>query len=208
MKAEIHGLFPVPVMIGELDREFTKEESSTIKEYCKHVRKNEGNITTNDSYVLENKNLSKLKDDLTNFVNGYLSQIINPINDVTPYITQSWINITTDGQYHHKHSHSNSYLSGVLYIEAEEENDAIKFFKPYNQYQPIKLTPKDSNIHNSTNWWFSVKKGLIVLFPSYLEHMVEMKQGNNKRISLAFNTFLQGNLGFEAELTELKISSK
>lgn len=208
MEKEIHGLFPVPIMLCELGRDLTKAEYSKIQELCSNTRRNEGNTTSQNSYVLEDKELSNLNNDIQLSINEYVKEIINPINDVSPYITQSWLNITNAGEYHHKHSHSNSYISGVFYIEADEQNDAIKFFKPYNKYQQIKLTPKDWNLHNSETWWFNVKKGLIVLFPSYLEHMVEMKQGDNKRISLAFNTFLQGNLGFEAELTELKIYSK
>jgi hypothetical protein len=35
---------------------------------------------------------------------------------VTPYITQSWLNYTETNQYHHKHEHPNSLVSGVFYV--------------------------------------------------------------------------------------------
>jgi hypothetical protein len=41
------------------------------------------------------------------------------------------------------------------------------------------------------------------MFPSSTTHQVETKQGNNTRVSLAFNTFYKGNLGENASLTEL-----
>ena len=203
MQKKIHGLFPVPIMLCELGRNLTKKEHSKITEFCSNTTENVSNRTSKNSYVLEDKALSNLHDDIQLLINEYVKEIINPINNINPYITQSWLNITKAGEYHHKHSHANSYISGVFYIEADEHNDAIKFFKPCNQYQQIKLEPKDWNLYNSDSWWFSVKKGLIVLFPSYLEHMVEIKQGNNKRISLAFNTFIKGNLGSKKDLTEL-----
>ena len=44
---------------------------------------------------------------------------------------------------------------------------------------------------NSESWWFPVKTGDVILFPSSLIHMVETKQGTNTRISLAFNVFIK-----------------
>ena len=41
------------------------------------------------------------------------------------------------------------------------------------------------------------------MFPSSTTHQVETKQGNNTRISLAFNTFYKGTIGSNFELTEL-----
>ena len=41
------------------------------------------------------------------------------------------------------------------------------------------------------------------MFPSSTIHQVETKQGNNTRISLAFNTFYKGTLGSNGTLTEL-----
>ena len=43
------------------------------------------------------------------------------------------------------------------------------------------------------------------MFPSSTTHQVDLKKGNNTRISLAFNTFVKGTLGKNSGLTELKI---
>ncbi len=51
----------------------------------------------------------------------------NP-NNITPYITQSWLNYTETNQYHHKHQHPNSLVSGVFYINCDDKFDKIKFF--------------------------------------------------------------------------------
>jgi hypothetical protein len=89
----------------------------------------------------------------------------------------------------------------VFYINCDEQFDKIKFFK--DGYITIKPEVKDFNIWNSETWWFSVKTGDIILFPSSLTHMVEIKEGSNNRISLAFNVFIKGKIGSNKKLTEL-----
>lgn len=61
------------------------------------------------------------------------------------------------------------------------------------------------NLWNSTSWWFPVKTGDIIIFPSSLTHAVETKQGDNTRTSLAFNVFIKGTIGNNKSLTELHL---
>jgi hypothetical protein len=56
---------------------------------------------------------------------------------MVPYITQSWANYTKKNQYHHTHEHPNSFISGVLYINANEAHDKITMHK--KSYQQIKV---------------------------------------------------------------------
>jgi uncharacterized protein (TIGR02466 family) len=197
----INSIFPTPVYFSKLDREFTKKELSFIDKTKLDVYKNEGNTTSNDNYILNNKIFKDLKDDLNLRIQDYFDKVISPANDVTPYITQSWLNYTETNQYHHKHVHPNSLVSGVLYINSNEENDKIKFFNDF--YKTIKLEVKNWNMWNSESWWFTVKTGDIILFPSSTIHMVEVKKGDNTRISLAFNVFIKGTVGNNSALTEL-----
>ena len=69
----------------------------------------------------------------------------------------------------------------------------------------IKPEIKEYNLYNSETWWFPVKTLDVVLFPSSLTHRVEVKQGTNTRISLAFNTFIKGTVGNNKKLTELRL---
>ena len=202
MESNINGIFPTPVYISKLNRELTNKELSFIDKTKLDVYKNEGNTTSNDNYILNHKVFKELKTDLDLRVKDYFNKIISPANNITPYITQSWLNYTEKNQYHHKHEHPNSFISGVFYINCNEEFDKIKFFKKFN-YEIIKPQVKDWNIWNSESWWFPVKTGDIVLFPSSLTHMVESKEGDNTRISLAFNTFIKGTVGNNKSLTEL-----
>ena len=204
MKAIINGIFPTPIYISKIDRELTKKELSFIDKTKLDTYNNEGNATSNDNYILNNKAFKDLKEELDLKVQDYFDKVISPANNITPYITQSWLNYTETNQYHHKHAHPNSLVSGVFYINCHEEHDKIKFFN--DNYKTIKLEIKDWNMWNSESWWFSVKTGDVILFPSSLTHMVETKQGDNTRISLAFNVFIKGTVGNNKQLTELHLS--
>jgi uncharacterized protein (TIGR02466 family) len=203
IQSNIMGIFPTPIYSSKLDRQLTKEELSFINKTKLNVYSNDGNTTSNDKNILENEVFKNLKDDLYLRVKDYFDKVISSSNSITPYITQSWLNYTETNQYHHKHAHPNSLVSGVFYINCHEEYDKIKFFN--NNYKAIILDVKNYNLYNAENWWYPVKTGDIILFPSSLTHMVETKQGNNTRISLAFNVFVKGNIGNEKNLTYLKL---
>jgi predicted 2-oxoglutarate/Fe(II)-dependent dioxygenase YbiX len=70
-------------------------------------------------------------------------------------------------------------------------------------YQQIRPEIDQYNIWNSETWWFTLETGQLVMFPSSTIHQVDTKQGNNTRISLAFNTFYKGTIGSNSNLTEL-----
>ena len=201
MEATINSIFPTPIYISKLNRELTNKELSFIDKIKLDVYKNEGNTTSNDSHILNHKEFEDLKIELDLRIQDYFDKVISPANNITPYITQSWLNYTETNQYHHKHQHPNSLVSGVFYINCDDKFDKIKFFN--DTYKTIKPEVKDWNIWNSESWWFSVKTGDVILFPSSLTHMVETKEGTNTRISLAFNVFIKGTVGVNKSLTEL-----
>ena len=203
IESTVNGIFPTPVYMSKLDRDLTKKELSFIDKSKLDFYRNEGNITSNDNYILNQKVFSKLKEDLDLRVKDYFHKVLSTTDAVTPFITQSWLNYTETKQYHHKHQHPNSLVSGVFYVNCHEELDKIKFFN--DTYKTIKPEIKDWNLYNSESWWFTVKTGDIILFPSSLTHMVENKEGTNTRISLAFNVFIKGTIGNNKSLTELII---
>ena len=203
IKSNINGIFPTPIYISKLDRKLTPLELKFVDKNKKDFYKNDGNITSNNNYILNEKPFANIKKELYLRVQDYFDKVVSPANNITPYITQSWLNYTETNQYHHKHAHPNSLVSGVFYINCHEKHDKIKFFN--DNYKTIKLEVKDWNIWNSESWWFTVKTGDVILFPSSLTHMVETKQGDNTRISLAFNVFIKGTVGNNKNLTELII---
>ena len=199
----IHNLFPIPVGIYKLERNLTEIELAFIK--GQDTRPNMGNTTSADNTILRNKELTKLRDFIETSIADYFKTIHNPKHNVNLRITQSWCNYTEPGQWHHKHAHPNSFVSGVFYPQANKETDKIYFYR--DGFQMIKLPPQDWNVWNSESWWFEVATGDLILFPSSLTHMVETVQGTDTRISLSFNTFPVGVVGEEMNLTGLKLET-
>ena len=202
MHTKIHGLFPIPIYSTDIDRNFTKKELDFVKDQKNYCTNNEGNINTTDNYILNRPELKKIKKFLDECCKDYLKTIICPQNNVEIYITQSWLSYTEENQYHHLHDHPNSVVSGVLYLDCDKDNDRIHFFSPL-KYAHISPKINEFNIWNSPSWWFAVKTGQLLMFPSITTHKVNVKKGSNTRISLSFNTFYKGTIGSNKSLTEL-----
>ena len=203
-KFTINGLFPTPVISSNIGRSWTEKELALFDYHKDHTHNNMGNTTSNDRYVLNAPESKDLREFIGQGIQHYVDNIICPKNPVEFFITQSWLNYTKPGEYHHTHEHPNSIISGVLYIDADVQNDKILFYKA-NRYQQIKFPQTNFNEFNSESWFFNVGTGDLKLFPSHLTHSVEQKQGNNVRTSLAFNVFAKGYIGAEEELTALHL---
>lgn len=203
MKGNLQGIFPTPIYFFKLEKDFLKNEIDIFNK--EKLKINITNKVSINSYVLENKNLNKLKKELFICINEYFKNVISTKNKITPIITQSWINFTSKEEEHHSHYHSNSIISGVLYIKADKNLDSITFIKDKDFSAVLQFSVDKFNAFNSRVWNFPVETGDIILFPSYLSHKVETKKDDNLRISLAFNVFVEGKIGNEYELTELNL---
>lgn len=198
-----HALFPTAVTFETLEREFTQEEKAFFEKISKDTYANMGNVTSNNTYVLDEPEMADLKSFMEQGVAKYISLICQLTDGHQIEVTQSWVNYTEKGQFHHKHRHPNSFLSGVFYINAKKDVDKIHFFK--DEFKQIKPEIKEFNVFNSDSWFFSVESMQLVLFPSSLEHMVQVVESDETRVSLSFNTFFKGTIGSNKNLTELKI---
>lgn len=198
----INSIFPTSIIMGDLDREISKEELTVVEYHKTRTYSNIGNITSLDRYILKTQ-LPEIKTFVELGIKSYVDDILIPKHPLNFYITQSWINYTSLGQFHHRHNHPNSILSGVFYFNADPDKDKIFFYN--EKYKQITIPAKIHNIHNSDSWWFPVKTGSLIIFPSNLTHMVEQTVSNEIRVSLAFNVFATGYFGDEQALTALHL---
>ena len=184
----VNNLFPTPVASFELGRDLSEIERECL--FNLETRQNVGNFTSVEANVLGHPNLHSLTKFLNNSLQEYFNTVYAPKHDANLCITQSWVNYTNPGQFHHKHNHSNSLISGVFYIQASKETDKLHFFN--ETYQQIKIVSKELNIYNSESWWLPAVTG-------------EQVKGDDLRISLSFNTFPKGIVGDETFLNVLKL---
>lgn len=197
-------VFPTPVYKDKMSIQVSKEELDHL--YQLETKTNYGNSSSIDQYILDDPKLSNIKSNLEEKVKEYFKEVYKPNDSIEIYITQSWLNHSKPGEHHHKHCHPNSFISGVFYLSAESSVDKIWFYK--REYAQISIVPTEFNPWNSDSWWIPVETNDLVLFPSATEHMVETVEENNSRntrTSIAFNTFVKGNIGSYGASNELKL---
>ncbi len=106
-------------------------------------------------------------------------------------ITSMWAIINEKGAFNQRHHHGNSDLSAAYYVTAGKNCGDIVFYDP--RPAPVYRHPvaKSPNILNASVNSVQPEEGLLVLFPSYLEHSVNPNNSNNKRIVISFNVSLE-----------------
>ena len=200
----ISAIFPCPVYIVKRDSNLSPKEEKEIRKIIKRgMVGSVGNSNSIDDDIFNGK-LKKLKQFCEQQIKIYVKEIINPKEELDFYITQSWLNITKPGEYHHEHSHQNSIISGVFYVSTEED-DKISFSDPNMKLKELlKFELKEYNLFNSNAWNFSSVSNELLLFPSWLNHGVKSnKKATTDRISISFNTFVRGSLGSREDMTVL-----
>ena len=191
MNGELHPLFPVPVYKEKL-RLLTNTELEFFKsvEMCSQTL---GNFSSVDNHILNHPQLVDLKKEIEKKLSEYCNSILQ--TDLEIYITNSWVNETNPNQQHYLHNHSNSILSGVYYINVEDSLPLITFNRMQLPFL-LNIVPKEFTMFNSTEWSIPVENGSLIIFPSTLYHYVKPNDSNKPRHSLAFNSFVKGNIGF------------
>lgn len=200
------GIFPIPIGIGSIERAFTKLELNSIKSLKKDATVNEfGFLSSDNKYLFDEQEFTDLHSACLSNVISYLESFNSPSNDdVEIYITQSWVNFINKGEAIPPHNYLNSYVSGILFVNAEAGQNDLYFVNPIKHFL-LNYIPKEWNPYNSTQWFFPVKTGDIVLFPSSLSHFFKPLLNSNERISISFNTFIKGKFGSKNNFTEIML---
>lgn len=197
------AIFPTPILRTNIAREFTEKERIFFEQTQNNVCANVLNTRSVDTYVLDALELRSIRSFIAEYVKQFAKKIISVNEQLEFYITQSWINYTKPGQSHHRHFHTNSLVSGVLYISAIKEIDRIYFYRAPSA--GISVGDKEQNWYTADSWFFSVGAGDLILFPSNLTHGVEEATGGHTRVSLSFNTFVRGEIGVKEHLSGLTL---
>jgi len=102
------------------------------------------------------------------------------------WILHAWVNVNGPGDFNRYHTHAGSTWSGCYYVDTGAPTDAdgteLHFYDPCQGRANTFLQPMVPATHV-----VRPKPGMMVLFPSYMPHMVVPHQGARPRISIAFN---------------------
>jgi uncharacterized protein (TIGR02466 family) len=165
-----------------------------------------GALSVNQNILLEPE-FFDIKTKIEHHLNFYLFDILK-IEDFPICHTCSWVNVFKGGQSCPMHQHSNSLFSGVFYLKSSEQTEGkLQFHKHwgYNTLntETIQMNHYEWNIFNSKLWSYQPKSGDLFIFPSHLNHAVS--ECKSDRYSLAFNYFVEGDLGTNTNKLRLKV---
>ena len=203
MDYKILDIFPTAVMKFKINREFTKNELDFVNRNENIYYANSGNKYSRNTFILNDNTMGDINKFCNDALQIYFKNIINPITDTSIKITQSWLNYTKLKGFHHEHEHPNSIVSGVFYFSADKTKDIISFRR--TEYQQIKILYKEANDYNTIQTDIKIESGDLVLFPSNVSHFVPPTESSKTRISLAFNSFVYGEIGLPDALNYVKI---
>ena len=162
-----------------------------------------------EKYVLNQKPFILLKNSILENLNIYLYKIIKIKKNINFKLMNSWVNVHKKGDWAQEHEHSNSYISGIVYLDVFENSGNLIFKKENNWTNIFPKVPlidfEEYNETNSTTWTYVPKNGDIYLFPSFLKHSVEKNLNKKNRYSLAFNFLPSGKFGTDKNLDYMEI---
>ena len=199
--SKIISLFPIPVLASNIGRPIKKHEYEFLNKN-RSAKINKQNKISVDNNILADPTMREIKDFFLKGLNEYVDKIISPSTEVSPYITQSWLNWAENDQGHHLHNHPNSFLSGVFYINSNDD-DTISFYRPVSTNNMLKFGVTQLNEYNYDKMNLNASLGTLYIFPSWMYHEVEARERDGVRISLAFNSFIKGETGERDFLTHL-----
>lgn len=198
MEVVIEHFFSYPVAIIDIGQtlkklfEHERKNAKWIENIHEHCHKNYQSESVNvlKNYPEEHKYLLQCAEFYKNEIFKW--------DSVPLKITTSWLTKTEKNGFSKPHHHKNSLISGVAYDEGNGftsgKTGELFFHSP--KPQPfLPCNPSSFTHENCTHYSVLSVPNRLVLFESSLMHHIGKHLGEEPRISLAFNTFPDGEIG-------------
>jgi len=183
-----------PVTIYKEDHVISQFDNNLLKDHCLNLRKNVpqggadwlgGTYNTHGTHdVSKDEKFKYVIDEITKHVNAFAKM---HGCDGTYASYYAWINIAEKGNYQEFHSHNSNVFSAVYYIGAPEGSGRIVFEDPKEPDMYCLKSIKEKNELSFTRISYPAEEGTLLVFRSYLRHLVEPGINESPRISLALN---------------------
>jgi uncharacterized protein (TIGR02466 family) len=190
---EIIPLFSVPLYRS------TMAISDSVKRSARdlgYFRIDAGNgYQSVNTRVLDEPEFNSIKIEIMSQVDFFSAQLcVSP--GISFKLTNSWMMKHMQGDWAQEHSHTNSLLSGIVYIDTDGTSGDINFNSRSSIFpSAVDVEFSAYNIYNSRGWTITPQTGDVLIFPSTLLHSVSKNIYNKARYCLSFNMFMQGGLG-------------
>ncbi|MEM7503422.1 MAG: TIGR02466 family protein [Pseudomonadota bacterium] len=173
--------------LGELILSNEKDDTSG-----RGIRSNAGGWQSGGNMMTwEHPTIATLKQRFESLVFNVVGELVQKDgrNRQFRLLMDGWANVCRRGDYNVVHSHPNAMFSLVYYVAAGESDSDV----PYSGLLEL-LDPRESanyiQIQNTildARTFIDNQPGKMVLFPSWVKHMVHPFQGDGTRISIACN---------------------
>mgnify|MGYP003126507517 FL=1 len=193
-------IFPTPywwIDIPDLDNDKMLEACYELERNQEgRVLSNRGGYQSNDLPHDHPAFTDLLKDiqsiSQTIFETAYAQFYHSPYDSV--HLANYWVNINRRNDSNDNHVHSGCFLSGVYYVSVDSQLDQghIIFRRDTSWimnhgFYFDKLKGKECPAYLAQQVALPPRKGALLLFPSYLSHLVDSNQSDSDRVSISFN---------------------
>jgi uncharacterized protein (TIGR02466 family) len=159
---------------------------------------NKGGWQSNNIIEENHEEFKKLKKEITQHLQLYHSTVFQGMKfkgNVTQSINNMWVIINEKHQYVDWHIHHNATLSGVFYIKHEgvESGDILFKHPEYPQMSALHWKKELVEVWDTISGEIlniTPSSNMLLIFPSWAEHKVELNLTDVPRISLSFNSIL------------------
>ena len=174
--------------------DFLNVNLTNLQNYCYTLKSNSQGRVLSNYGGWQSNNLNHNVPELIDLTNELIVRVNKLLAEFSiidnAYIENLWVNINQKNNFNKPHDHPNSVFSGVFYVSAPPDCGKIIFKNPnplVRHYLNSKVI-KQLNHLTANDWWFQPKDGMLLIFPSWLEHFVLPNESSEDRISIAFNT--------------------
>jgi uncharacterized protein (TIGR02466 family) len=207
LKPTIMPLYPTPMFLGKVsDDNFVDDLTDKIYKLkeASYGTFEAGNFTTWDD-LHSNSEFDELNELILN--ETFAAMDFLRIKRDNHYITNMWATVSNPTHRHPVHIHPNCLLSGLLYLKTPEKCGGTTFTDPRPAARVFEPTYTEMFEFNSGRFTYPAKKGMMLIWPSWLSHGVERgftEDETQDRITIAFNVQMIGKIETRTAKLELK----
>ena len=187
------NLFPTPIAYTQ--GLLNKEEAKNLFNYCLSRKSTEHSAVTGNGVSTHHKQAALLEDAikagvLSKAIYERLDKAISDYATLSGYkyshIANSWCNVQNNGSGLAKHTHPKAVISGVFYLNVDEDSSPIYFYNP-NPF--VQYFGASNEVPHGFEWYRIYPEiGALILFPGWLSHgSGDHENKTNNRVAVSFN---------------------
>jgi len=185
-------IFPTNLFLID---DFYNSDTTAMKKYISDLWKErdyDDRWQTKSADLHKKKEFKEFAELVISTSKDILNELKYDVEDIV--ISDMWATVLKSAEHHPAHTHSNNFLSGTYYLHSDQ-GASIMFQDPRPAAGVILPRMTEQTITNASLLTYASKQNRAIIFPSWLPHYVKPNKSKNKRISIAWNIQLKGQVG-------------